>query len=324
MAAPLTPDFRPRYHELHRVGRPGWWRSLVGAVLLPVLVFIVLPIAIGVVALVTLLAAGQSLEEATRQLDVTRELTPAGLAVLNVSLAASIPAAALVMWALHRLKPRWLSSVGPSIRWRYFFVCLVLSVFALAASLGVAMLVPQPDGGEVIGELNDFTAQTRAFLLVIVLLTPLQAAGEEYLFRGYLTQAFGSLFRHRTLAAGLAVLGPAVLFALAHGAQSAPVFLDRLAFGVIAGILVIRTGGLEAAIAMHVLNNFVAFGLALAFGDMTETLTASGPSSWWMIASTLAQSLTYLFLATWVAKLMRLEVRGPAVGAVLARPRARV
>ena len=60
----------------------------------------------------------------------------------------------------------------------------------------------------------------RDFLLVIVLLTPLQAAGEEYAFRGYLTQAFGGLFRQAGSAA--AVVVPALLFALAHGAQSPP------------------------------------------------------------------------------------------------------
>ena len=113
-------------------------------------------------------------------------------------------------------------------------------------------------------------ARTRDFVLVIVLLTPLQAAGEEFAFRGYLTQAFGGLFAPpaRTCA-GAAVLLPAVLFALAHGAQDAPVFVDRLAFGLVAGVLVITTGGLEAGIAMHVLNNFLAYGFALAFSDMT-------------------------------------------------------
>ena len=38
----------------------------------------------------------------------------------------------------------------------------------------------------------------------------------------------------------------------------------------------ITTGGLEAGIAMHVLNNFLAFGAALAFGDMTTALTPTG------------------------------------------------
>ena len=33
---------------------------------------------------------------------------------------------------------------------------------------------------------HDFTRETRDFLLVVLFLTPLQAAGEEYAFRGYL------------------------------------------------------------------------------------------------------------------------------------------
>ena len=47
MAPPLAPDFRPQYHELHRVGRPGIWRSLVGAVLLLLLVFALVPLVAG-------------------------------------------------------------------------------------------------------------------------------------------------------------------------------------------------------------------------------------------------------------------------------------
>ena len=53
----------------------------------------------------------------------------------------------------------------------------------------------------------------------------------------------------------------ALLFALAHGLQNFPLFFDRFMFGLIAAWLVIRTGGLEAGIALHVLNNFLAFGL---------------------------------------------------------------
>ena len=97
------------------------------------------------------------------------------------------------------------------------------------------------------------------------------------------------------------MLLPAVLFALAHGAQDAPVFVDRLAFGLVAGILVIATGGLEAGIAMHVLNNFLAYGLALAFSDMTTALNPTG-GSWWTLPTTLTQSLVYLALAIWAAR----------------------
>ena len=60
-------------------------------------------------------------------------------------------------------------------------------------------------------------------------------------------------------------------------------------FGLIAGWLVIRTGGLEAGIAMHVLNNYLAFGFALAFTDITSTLNVA-EVSWWNIPVTLTQS----------------------------------
>ena len=80
--------------------------------------------------------------------------------------------------------------------------------------------------------------------------------GEEYGFRGYLMQASGSFFRSR-IAALLITSG---LFALAHGVQNFPLFFDRFAFGLIAGLIVILVGGLEAGIALHILNNLLAFG----------------------------------------------------------------
>jgi uncharacterized protein len=321
VTTPLAPDFRPRYHELQRVGRAGWWRSLLGSVLLLALVFGIVPAVLGLGVLAVLLVGGSSAQEASAVLDVTTEVTPLGLAVVNVVLGSAIVSSWSVLWLFHRLKPRWLSSVGPRLRWRFLLACLPLAVVALVASVGVSLFLPLSAGEEPVGAVNDFTSTTRDFLLVIALLTPLQAAGEEYVFRGYLTQAFGSLLPWRRVSLVLAVVVPSVLFALAHGlGQSPPVFFDRFAFGVVAGILVIRTGGLEAAIAMHVLNNFLAYGMALAFGDMTTSLNASGPSSPWMIVATLTQSLVYLGLASWVARAMGLVVTGPAVGGVVPQP----
>jgi uncharacterized protein len=322
VTSPLTPDFRPHYHQLHRVGRPGWWRSLVGAVVLLLLVFVLVPAIAGLAAFVVLMAIGNSADEATALLDVTTKVTPSGLAALNIILALAIPASWAVVWLFHRLKPRWLSSVVPRLRWKFLLACLPISVVALLSSLLVSLVLPTSGAApETTATVNEFTSTTRDFLLVIALLTPLQAAGEEYVFRGYLTQAFGSMFGNRRVSLVLAVLVPSLLFALAHGlGQSVPVFFDRFAFGVVAGILVIRTGGLEAAIAMHVLNNFFAYALALSFGDMTEALNATAPSSWWMIATTLTQSLVYLALASWVAKAMGLVSTGPPVGRVLPPP----
>ncbi len=51
--------------------------------------------------------------------------------------------------------------------------------------------------------------------------------------------------------------------------------MDRLAFGIAASWLVWRTGGLEASIALHVLNNLGAFIVAILTGSMKDALTVT-------------------------------------------------
>ena len=293
------------YHQVQRAlgrwGHRGWWRPVVGILLLVVMLLLVVQVGLIVALTLGLLLTGTDdvQAEVTRILD-TDAVTPLGLAYLNVSIAAAIPVVVVIALLLHRLRPGWLASVTGRMRWRWLLTCVGLAVVALVATLVVSAFLPaQGEGAEVGGSLNSWTPELRNFVLVVVFLTPLQAAGEEYAFRGYLTQAFGGLFGSRVAA----VLLPALLFALAHGAQDLPVFFDRFAFGLVAGVLVIATGGLEAGIAMHVLNNFLAFGLALAFSDMTSALNPTG-GSWWNIPVTLTQSLTYLVLAIWAARRM--------------------
>ena len=96
------------------------------------------------------------------------------------------------------------------------------------------------------------------FLVVIMLTSPLQATAEEVFFRGYLMQALGSLVAQPWFG----VVVSAVVFALLHGTQNLPLFLDRLGFGLLAAVLVWRTGGLEAGIAAHIINNVFAYVLA--------------------------------------------------------------
>jgi len=291
------------YHLVQRGGWSGVWRPILGVLALIVSFVVVVPLLIQLPFAVGLALAGRDVVDGLDDLLDFDNPTPLGLAYLNISLACAIPVAWLLTRVLHGLRPGWLASVAPRIRWRWLLVCFGLAFVALFATLVVSAMVPSsPDDPQLSGQLNDFTSTTRDYLLVILLLTPLQAAGEEYAFRGYLTQAFGNVFGR----AWAAVLFPALLFALAHGSQSAPVFFDRFAFGVVAGLAVVLTGGLEAGIAMHVLNNWLAFGLALAFSDMASTLNPTG-DSWWTIPVTLTQSLVYLGLVLLVAR--RLGVR---------------
>ena len=308
------------YHRIHEAGLPGWWRPVAGVICAIIGLFVVGSLVAIVPFVAWYVATGADLSASvTRLVDLTKP-TPAGLAYLNLTLSTMIPMSWLINRVMHGLLPRWLASVGPRLRWRFLVACMGVAVVALFATLLVSAITPgQSDG--VSGHANAWTSTTRDYLLVLLFLTPFQAAGEEYLFRGYLTQAFGGLF-HR---AWVAIVLPAFLFGLAHGlGQSIPVFFDRFAFGLVAGALVVLTGGLEAGIAMHVLNNWLAFGLALAYGDMASTLNPTG-GSWWSIPVTLTQSLVYLGLAVLVARRMGLATTtGPTAPGVLEASAGRV
>lgn len=308
------------YHLIHLGGRPGWWRGLLGLIASVLTVFACASVFALAPFMIWYAATGQPVGDRLGELGDLSDPTPAALAYLNLILASSIPVTMLMTWALHGLRPGWLNSILGRMRWGYFLVCLGLSVMALIITLAVSIVLPE-QAGSVSGSVNEWTPTLRDFVLVVLLLTPLQAAGEEYLFRGYLLQVFGgwSWKLGEKTSAAIAIAVTSLLFAFAHGAQDLPIFFDRFAFGVVAGTLVVITGGLEAGIAMHVLNNFLAFGLALAFSDMASALNPSG-GTWWNLPVTLTQSLTYLVLASYAAHRMGLTRRTESD--VLAAPRA--
>jgi membrane protease YdiL (CAAX protease family) len=287
----------------------AWWKPVLGSVLVVLGMLLVAPLLLlPVLALAVALEGGPFMDKFLSALSL-QTVDPAALLYLNLVLGSMILITWFVMRVVHRMRPRWLTSVMPRMRWRFFFVCLGLAVVALLAQIAVSAVLPGAQEGDLSQGLNDFTGTTAVLAVIVLLTTPLQAAGEEYAFRGYLLQALGSLFRRRWVA----ILATAVLFAFAHGVQNFPLFFDRFTFGLIAGWLVTRTGGLEAGIAMHILNNFLAFGFALSFGDLTSTLNVS-EVSWWNIVLTVTQSGVYAVLVLWVARRMGLQqtTRPPA------------
>lgn len=93
--------------------------------------------------------------------------------------------------------------------------------------------------------------------LVGLVLLPLQSAGEEVFFRGYLFQALGV----RTRRPWIALLVTAVAFGLVHAGnpemdQFGHLFLVYyVAMGLVLGLVTVLDGGLELAIGAHAGNN---------------------------------------------------------------------
>lgn len=188
---------------------------------------------------------------------------PEGLLATNLAIGSFIVICWLLMRWVNLVPPGFLASVVGRLRWSFVLqaaglaLVVFLAVQALGFWLGGTVLTPQPGFW--------------LFLVVIILTTPVQAAAEEVFFRGYLLQSVGSAARRWWVG----VIASSLLFALAHGSQSPALFVNRLAFGLLAGLLVWRTGGLEAAIGTHVINNVLAFTLAGLTGTIAQARAIS-------------------------------------------------
>lgn len=234
--------------------------------------------------------------------------TPWGMLAGHLALAMLIPISLAVVLFVHRRHPRWLGSVRPWFRWRYLLLSMVLAVLLFNLVLFVQQL------GQPFPPLRPQDGYW-VFLAIIVLTSPLQAAAEEFFFRGYLLQAFHTLVPRGPW---FGVILSAALFALFHGTQNLPLFLDRFAFGVLAGMLVVRTGGLEAAIGAHVINNVMAFGYAGLYSTIAE-VKATQTIGWIDLVWDLAGFGLFTLLAVLLGRRLRLDVTTPAAPASGAR-----
>lgn len=243
------------FHRLARA-EPNyrWWRP-VTTVLAALLVYLglVLAVMVPLVVLGVLVpAVGAALDQAmAAEMDLTH---PGQLAFLLGTVILMWPAVVLgVRWGGGR-PPGRLSSVTGRLRWS-----LLLRFSALAGALfvpiyGAGLLVP--------GLARPADMETNAswsLLFVVLALVPFQAAAEEYAFRGLLMQVIGSWLRHPAFA----ILLPVPLFVILHG-YGLVGQIDVAAFAVAAGWATWRTGGLEAAVALHVVNNVGVLGMGAA------------------------------------------------------------
>ncbi|WP_181033681.1 CPBP family intramembrane glutamic endopeptidase [Arthrobacter sp. SX1312] len=270
----------------HRLARSWpqhrWWRPLLTALLGGVFyVVLILLVLVAGLALASLTPTGVGpYFDALSVLDLSN---PVMFAFTLVSLILMIPALALAALIMGPRPIGLLSSVAGRIRWRWLAVCAGVSVGVflvnLAVSFGVGALFPAE------AEPAPLPPETSTLLILLtlsVLAVPFQAAAEEYVFRGFLMQAIGSWLRHPAFA----ILLPVPLFVLGHGYDPLGQ-ADVAIFAIFAGWITWRTGGLEAAIAVHAVNNMTIFVLG-AFGLVDVNSTEGSLSGLVLSAATMA------------------------------------
>lgn len=261
-AYPPTPQ---PFHHFWRAPRWRWWKSLVllgvGIIAFFLLQFAAIFIAGAVDAATGRVPWSRFIDELQHG---TVAITPAIFTANNVSLVALVPTAILLAWAVTRQRPGYLSSVLGRLRWGWMVRCMafILPLWLLLVALQYLASRTQPDMALHV------SGDTWPLIIAIVLTTPLQCAGEEFAFRGIINRSVASWFANPWVGFAAGGLVNSGLFMLAHGAGDPWLNVFYFVFGAIGTWLVWRTGGLEASIAVHVVNNLTAEWM-LPFTDIS-------------------------------------------------------
>jgi membrane protease YdiL (CAAX protease family) len=280
---------------------------LVVATLLVLVIGLMIGIAVGEIRTDSF----DDLQSDIASLAVLDAASPLRLFVALASVAILLPCVqlALLCAGLRPISVR--HSVAFRVRWRWLFFSLLPALAIMAVSFGVSYVVfPLIDGEWLDAPTTDLTLFA-VCAAIIVVLTPLQAAAEEYVFRGLLAQIVGAWIRY----VPFAVVIPSIAFASLHGYDWWGL-ADVFVFGFAASLVVWRTGGLEAGITMHAVNN-VAIFLLLASGSLGTTVNETSAGS------PVSLGISIVTMAIWVPWMSSLaRRRGLADHGAAVRPRA--
>ncbi|MFW0179725.1 type II CAAX prenyl endopeptidase Rce1 family protein [Rothia sp. CCM 9418] len=246
------------YHRLsHADPRTRWWSPLAEG-LLGGLFYLGFSIALGI-AFASILGP-QNIALNLQSLQSLALKDPLIFALVFGSVALLYPSMFLARLVTGPKPWGLVHSVYGKIRWSWMGFCFAIAIIGyivlpmLINALGESVQAPDVES----------PGKNLVWLLVLVFtITPIQCYAEELVFRGYLMQTLGRWIRNPIIVITL----PAVLFMLGHRydfwAQ-----MSVLTMGLVAGFLTWKTGGLEAGIALHVVNNlWVMFMGSLGLAD---------------------------------------------------------
>ncbi|MUL39835.1 CPBP family intramembrane metalloprotease [Streptomonospora sp. PA3] len=310
-AGTVGPPAGARYHRLARTQRFRWWRpplAVVVAVLVIVLVQLILATAAVVVAVVSGIQGTG---------DQIFRMPLANVVMQLVVIATMAPIVIATAWLIQRRPAGTLFSVTGRLRLRWLVCCAALAVPALVLSFGVLFGLQRLTSPEArfIGEFGGGSDFALAVVLIAVLV-PFQASAEEIALRGFVMQSVGSLGAGageprggspvsrflRTPVLGILISG--TVFTALHSYFGWGL-VDVAVFGIAMAWLTWFTGGLEAAIGLHVLHNITAFTISAYEGTLDRIGTGGG--SWQGVLATAVEVAVYCAAVVWLAR--RLDVR---------------
>jgi len=228
-------------YTLPEEGHNQWWRYLVG-VIVCVIAFIVLSVLFSLFMLDFSSGTSKFKEDIHPVLLFVFSMSPHVCSVLVISIFVKL---------FHKRTCLSLITTSNHISWNKVFKAFwVFGLLLCFASLGNYLIAPESIS-------YSFNAgKFFPFLLVILIITPLQTTFEELFFRGYFLQWMGKL-KSVTV---LSIINGLIFMAPHLGnpeMQYSPVILASTYFlmGFFLALITLKSNGLEYALGVHAVNN---------------------------------------------------------------------
>jgi uncharacterized protein len=192
------------------------------------------------------------------------------LFLMLISFAFGLAGLFFAIKYLHNQSVISVTTTRKSIDWkRVWFSFSVWAIFSIA-SVGINYIMSPQD------LVWNFKLMPFAILVIIAtLLIPIQTSCEEYIFRGYLMQGFGNLFKNKWMP----LIFTSVIFGSMHIANPE---VDKMGYiilvyyigtGFLLGIMTLMDDGMELSLGFHAANNLI--GALLITADWTVFKTNS-------------------------------------------------
>lgn len=299
----MTADRGRLYPQLLR--RPGtrWWQAPVSLVLVGLF--------FGVVSLLQVLFEVGFYGGFGFAMGVQDDGSYGGPAPVLYTVVQLVVLTALVVvaacWA-YSVRPGWLASVTTRLRGRVAVTTLPaalvagLGVWGLAAATGSG---PVPTDAAAAGD----AADPVVWVAVGLLLALATALLDEVVFRGWLSQALGSLVEDERVALAVAGLGGALAYAWWHRTDSVGGAACAVLVGLVLFAVATLTGGLEAPFAVSLgLTAGLLVPYAARYG--LDVAATARPASWTDVVVAVVAGAA----AVGLARLARADRRGRPEG----------
>lgn len=302
--APSAAERGQTHSEFYRLPGNRWWKGVITIVAL-LITILVASFVFTLIAGIIDLATGQLDFEAAMEGEIG--MSPLMLLATNLSLITLAALALIFHRFLFRQRIGALNSVAGRFRWTWLLWSLI--PIGIGFAIYITLLVVSSDW-DAYAPLP--VGLTIFYLAVVLLTTPFQAAAEEYVFRGVIQRIAGSWVRGPIPSLILGTAVSSVLFAAAHLAGDPWLILYYWLFGVFLSLLAHYSGGLEAPIVIHAINNVALFVTATFSGEIAQEIDRSAGAGGPFMLIPVAAILVVSAAAIVLARVRRVQMYGVA------------